>query len=380
MIPKRASLLARFSKLLLVLVTAVASFLLLAPTNIQPVSWTPPTAPSLTEGVYAHYHRLDRVKLVGTPDIPGPESLLIDDEGFLITGLLDGRIVRTNKDGTLLTALAQTGGRPLGLARHPDGRLIIADAIKGLLALNAQGQLTVLTHSSDGVPFGFTDNLSIDRAGHSVYFSDATSRWGYGHDGDAIIEHGGDGRLLRYDFSTGKTEQLLDKLQFANGVALGPDDEYVLVNETGAYRITRYWLKGPKTGQHDVFIDNLPGLPDNLSFNGKDHFWVALYTPRNPLLDSLAEHPYLRKIVARALLVLPKPVEHRAFALGLDTQGQVIANLQDDGKNNYSPITDVRENNGWLYLGSLTRNSMARWPLDAVTAPSLAETTQITTQ
>lgn len=370
---KRSSLLARLGQLVLVLLVALAGFLLLAPTKVQPVSWTPPKAPSLTEGVYARNNRLDRVKPVGAPDIPGPEALLIDDDGFLITGLHDGRIVRSNKDGTVLTVLAQTGGRPLGIARHPDGRLIIADAIKGLLALDAQGHLRSLTTSSDGVPFGFTDNLSIDSAGHFVYFSDATSRWGYGHDGEAIIEHGGDGRLLRYDFSTGKTEQLLDQLQFANGVALGPDDEYVLVNETGAYRITRYWLKGPKAGQHDLFIDNLPGLPDNLSFNGKDHFWVALYAPRSPLLDGLAEHPFLRKMLVRALMILPKPIEHRAFALGLDTQGQVIANLQDDSKNNYSPITEVRENNGWLYLGSLTRSSMARWPLDALTAPSLSK-------
>jgi Strictosidine synthase/Adipocyte plasma membrane-associated protein-like, N-terminal len=371
---KRTSLLARLGQVLLVLVVIIAGFLLLAPTDVQPVSWTPPKAPSLTEGVYASNTRLDRIKPVGAPDIPGPESLLIDDDGFLITGLHDGRIVRTNKDGDVLTLLAQTGGRPLGIARHPDGRLIIADAIKGLLALDAQGHLTELTHSSDGVPFGFTDNLSIDRAGRFVYFSDASSRWGYGHDGEAIIEHGGDGRLLRYDFSTGKTDQLLGNLQFANGVALGPDDEYVLVNETGAYRITRYWLKGARAGQHDVFIDNLPGLPDNLSFNGIDHFWVALYAPRSPLLDGLAEHPFIRKMVVRALLILPKPIEHRAFALGLDTQGKVIANLQDDGKNNYSPITEVRENNGWLYFGSLTRSRMAHWPLDAVTAPTLSKT------
>jgi sugar lactone lactonase YvrE len=106
-----------------------------------------------------------------------------------------------------------------------------------------------------------------------------------------VIEHGGDGRLLRHDFSNGHTDVLLDQLQFANGVALGPNEEYVLVNETGAYRISRYWLKGDKAGVHDLFIDNLPGLPDNLSFNAQDRFWVALYSPRNPLLDGFAGYP-----------------------------------------------------------------------------------------
>ena len=251
----------------------------------------------------------------------------------------------------------------MGLARHPNGLLVIADGVKGLLSLDAQGRLIPLVTEAKGVPLGFTDDVAIDKSGHYAYFSDASSRFGYGSDGDAIIEHGGDGRLLRYDFQTGKTAVLLDKLEFANGVALGPDESFVLVNETGAYRISRYWLSGPKAGTHDVFIDNLPGMPDNLSFNGENRFWVALYAPRNALLDASAPHPFVRKMIARAMSVLPKPVEKRGFALGMDLQGQVIANLQDGSRDNYSPITTVREYGEWLYFGSLKANHMVRLPL-----------------
>ncbi len=349
--------------LLFVLVLAVVAFLLLMPTRVQPVNWAPPKAPSMTEGPYAANQRLKGVQKIGAQDIAGPEALLLDAQGFLISGLHDGRIIRTAPDTPSLEVLANTGGRPLGLARHPDGRLIIADGIKGLLALDAKGQLTTLSNSANGVPFGFTDDVTVDASGRYAYFSDASSRWGYGQDGEAVIEHGGDGRLLRYDFSNGHTEVLLDQLQFANGVALGPDENYVLVNETGAYRISRYWLKGERAGSHDLFIDNLPGLPDNLSFNGKDRFWVALYSPRNPLLDSVAGYPLLRKVMVRALMVVPKPVERKAFVLGLDTHAKVIANLQDGSAGNYSPITTAREYGDWLYLGSLKSTSMARLPL-----------------
>ena len=349
--------------LLFVLVLAVVAFLLLMPTRVQPVNWAPPKAPSMTEGPYAANQRLKGVQKIGAQDIAGPEALLLDAQGFLISGLHDGRIIRTAPDTPSLEVLANTGGRPLGLARHPDGRLIIADGIKGLLALDAKGQLTTLSNSANGVPFGFTDDVTVDASGRYAYFSDASSRWGYGQDGEAVIEHGGDGRLLRYDFSNGHTEVLLDQLQFANGVALGPDENYVLVNETGAYRISRYWLKGEGAGSHDLFIDNLPGLPDNLSFNGKDRFWVALYSPRNPLLDSVAGYPLLRKVMVRALMVVPKPVERKAFVLGLDTHAKVIANLQDGSAGNYSPITTAREYGDWLYLGSLKSTSMARLPL-----------------
>ncbi len=218
-----------------------------------------------------------------------------------------------------------------GLALHPDGRLIIADGIKGLLALDGNRQLTSLSTEAKGVPFGFTDDVTVDAAGRYAYFSDASSRWGYGQDGEAVIEHGGDGRLLRYDFSEGTTEVLLEHLQFANGVALGPDEHYVLVNETGAYRISRYW--------------------------------VALYAPRSPLLDGFAGYPLVRK-----MMVIPKPIERKAFVLGLDTHGKVIANLQDGSAGNYSPITTAREYGDWLYLGSLTSTSLARLPLASALA------------
>ena len=349
-------------RVLLLLVILVIGFLLMMPTKVQPVAWKPPPAPSLSEGAYAENQRLKAAKQVGPGDIDGPEALLLEGD-FLITGLHDGRLLRSSLDGKQRQVLSDTGGRPLGLARHPNGLLVIADGVKGLLSLDAQGRLTALTTEANGVPFGFTDDVAIDQSGHYAYFSDASSRWGYGHDGEAIIEHGGDGRLLRYDFQSGKTSVLLDKLEFANGVTLGPDDAYVLVNETGAYRISRYWLSGPKAGTHDLFIDNLPGLPDNLAFNGSNRFWVALYAPRSALLDGTAGHPWVRKVIVRALTVLPKPVEKRGFVLGLDLQGKVIANLQDASSGNYSPITTAREYGEWLYLGSLKATHMARLPL-----------------
>ena len=357
----------RFHHLVLSVIVAIAAFLLLMPTRVQPVAWTPPPAPSLTSGPYADNQRLKGLERVGPDGIDGPEALLLENDA-LITGLHDGRLIRSSLDGTQRKVLADTGGRPLGLARHPNGMLVVADAVKGLLSLDAQGRVIPLTTEANGVPFGFTDDVAIDKSGHYAYFSDASSRWGYGHDGEAIIEHGGDGRLLRYDFQTGKTSVLLDKLQFANGVTLGPDDAYVLVNETGAYRISRYWLKGERAGQHDLFIDNLPGLPDNLSFNGQDRFWVALYSPRNPLLDSFAGYPLLRKVMVRALMVVPKPIERRAFVLGLDVEGKVIANLQDGSAGNYSPITTAREYGEWLYLGSLKGTGMARLALGVAIA------------
>jgi sugar lactone lactonase YvrE len=103
------------------------------------------------------------------------------------------------------------------------------------------------------------------------------------------MEHGGHGRLLVFDTGDGKAKTLLDDLNFANGVAVGHDQTYVLVNETGNYRVIRYWLTGPKKGRAEPFIEGLPGFPDNISSGFDGLYWVALASPRNPLLDKLSD-------------------------------------------------------------------------------------------
>ncbi len=346
-------------------VSVVMAYLLFAPTTIEPVSWTPPVAPSLQDGEFKENALLANLERVGKDlELTGPEAVIADAEHRILTGLDDGRVVRLSVDGKTLETLANTGGRPLGLAWHPDGRLIIADGIKGLLALNVHnGDLQVLTTESDGVPLGFTDDVDVSADGQYAYFSDASMRWHYGEDSQAVMEHRGDGRLLVYDFHNSETKALLNGLEFANGVALGPNEDYVLVTETGSYRISRLWLKGDKAGQQDTFRDNLPGLPDNITFNGKDRFWLAIFTPRNVFLDVFADKPFMRKVLIRALRFVPKIVEHRAMALGLDLNGRVVANLQDSSSGNYSPITCVREIGNSLYFGSLTENSLAKLPL-----------------
>lgn len=348
--------------LILALFTFVV-FILVAPTAVEPVAWAPPPAPSLDDGPFAENERLKAIERIGLIGAEGPEAVFVDAKGNVYTGFADGRIARFSADGEQHQLLANTGGRPLGLALHPDGRLIVADATKGLLQIGQDGLVKMLSTEAEGLPFRFPDDVVIDRKGGAAYFSDASSKWGYGEDQKDVIEHGGHGRLLRYDFRTGKTTVLLRGLQFANGVALGPDETYVLVNETGAYRVSRYWLKGEKAGQSDIFIDNLPGFPDNITFNGRDRFWIALFAPRDPLLDFFAGKPFVRKMVARALLVLPAPIKHRAMAIAVNPQGQVVTNLQDANTGNYSPITSVREAGDWLYFGSLTQDSLGRLPL-----------------
>ncbi|MGH8530988.1 MAG: SMP-30/gluconolactonase/LRE family protein [Nevskiales bacterium] len=346
-------------------VIAALAYLFFWPVPIEPVAWTPPPAPALA-GPYAVNDALTKVERLGVDAGVGPEDVALDAQGQIYVGYKDGRLVRFDVNGGNPQVIVNTGGRPLGLDFDAQGNLIVADAVRGLLSIAPDGQLKVLATEAEGVPIKFADDVEVAGDG-MIYFSDASSKFGYHpHVGvDDILEHGGHGRLLKYDPASGNTSVLLAGMQFANGVALAADESFVLVNQTGSYNVLRYWLKGEPAGSFDVFFANLPGLPDGITGDERGNFWLALVTPRNPAIDVAADKPWLRKLMMRLPKVLqPKPVHH-AFVLALDSEGKVIHNLQDASHDAFAPITSAEPYGEYLYLGSLTAPAFARLPIPA---------------
>jgi sugar lactone lactonase YvrE len=286
----------------------------------------------------------------------GPEDVVAHD-GHLYTGVEDGRILRLPLAGGPPSVVASTGGRPLGVEVSADGDLIVSDAYRGVLRVDpGSGAVEVLASG-----FRLCDNAAVARDG-TIYFSDSSQRHGLEHWRADILEHTGTGRLLRRD-PNGTVSVVLGGLQFANGVALAADESFVAVAETGAYRVTRVWLSGPRAGEHDVLVDNLPGFPDNLSTGADGRIWIALATPRNPALDRLhAGPPALRKVVwALPTAVQPAPAR-TTWVMAVDASGAVVADLQTDA-GGYHMVTGVREHAGHLYLGSLVEPAIAVVPL-----------------
>jgi len=355
------SLKKRAGLIVLFLIVAALAYLFLAPVPIAPAAWTPGADPGLT-GQYAQNTRLSPVQKLPLGDGHKPEDVALDAEGRIYAGFEDGRIAVLQPDGTQPRIFADTHGRPLGLVFDPGGNLIVADAIKGLLSVNKSGEVKVLATEADGEKFGCLNDLDVGADG-TIYFSEASKKFPMAQFTNDILEHQPNGRLLALDPRTQKPQTLLRDLYFANGVAVSPDQSFVLVVETGKYRIRRVWLKGPKAGQSDVFIDNLPGFPDGISSNGRDRFWLALVTPRQALFDRMLPHPFLRKIVARLPKFLQPSPKRYSFVLGLDTEGRVIENLQNGSPDCYAQIANVVERNGALYFGSIGEDTVGRFAL-----------------
>lgn len=146
-----------------------------------------------------------------------------------------------------------------------------------------------------------------------------------------VIELNSLGRLLSYNPETGNVKLLLDSLYMPNGIALSPDEHFLLLAETSIGRIlkyththtnthtvcqwrtgvhstlstlSRFWLKGPKAGTKEVVMDNMVGYPDNIRLSDHGTFLVGITTTRfrkltPPFLDMIAPYPAVKRFLAK---------------------------------------------------------------------------------
>jgi sugar lactone lactonase YvrE len=349
---------------LVVIIIGIIIYFIAWPVPIDPVAWIAPPNPGYT-GPFAVNERLKDIETFPIAGNHGPEDIALDAKGRIYAATHEGNIVRLDPNGSNPENWVNTKGRPLGIDFDRQGNLIVADAFRGLLSITPDGSISELATIADGIPIRYADDVDVAADG-KVYFSDASTKFGAKESGGTyeaslldLMEHGGHGRLIVYDPATRIAKTLLDGLSFANGVAVSHDQDYVLVNETGGYRVIRFWITGPKKGQSETLIDSLPSFPDNISTGNNGRYWVAFVSPRNALMDKLAGMPFMRKIIQR----MPAFMRPQAVAYGhiiaIDDNGKVVVDLQDpDGS--YPINTSATETKEYLYIGSLVAPVLGR--------------------
>ncbi len=350
------------------LVLTGLAYLLLWPVPIEPVAWQAPKDKGYV-GAFEKNERLSALKFVDLGDDKGPEDAAMGPDGAVYVPTHSGKILKIDLETSEVSEFARPGGRVLGLEFSGNGELYAADAYRGLLRIGAGGEVAVLADKTkDGSPILYADDLDISRDG-IVYFSDASTKFGAKANGGTLpsslldlMEHGPNGRVLKYDPASGETHTILDGLSFANGIALSADESFLLIAETGTYSVLKYWLSGDRAGQTETLIENLPGFPDNINDNPDGTFWMGLVSPRSAPVDGMSGSPFLRKVVMRLpAAVRPRPQRY-GFAVRFDAQGGILDNLQDPS-GNYALVTGaIDAGDGKVVVTSLTEPRLGYLP------------------
>ena len=352
-------------KSFLVVLSVLLAYLLLMPVEVKPVAWQAPSNPGYN-GDFSPNQVLADLHSMPIGEGYGPEDVVQGVDGYLYVSMHQGQIVRISPQGDA-QVWVETGGRPLGLAVDAQGNVIVADAYQGLLLIAPDGKLKVLTDSVNGQPILYANNLDIADDG-KIYFSDSSTRYGakeYGGSYPAslldLMEHGHHGRVLVYDPENQTTSVVVKGLNFPNGIAMSHDNNAILINETGNYRVLKFHLKGNQKGLLEALLSSLPAFPDNLTRGLNGRYWLGLVSPRNPMLDAISDKPFLRKMVQRLPGFIRPKAQCYSHVIAIDDAGNVVSNLQDP-EAAYAINTSVLETPEYLYIGSLMEDTLGRLP------------------
>lgn len=298
----------------------------------------------------------------------GAEDVVVTEDGDVVTGTEDGSVFRISADGSRVQRVGRTGGRPLGIELLPDGRLLVCDPHRGLLALHpGTGEVETILDEIGGERIVVCNNAAVASDG-TIYFSDSSrvhplERWRAD-----MIEDTCSGRLIRLRPRDGggwsRPEVLVSGLRFANGVALAADESFVGVAESRGRTVVRRWLAGPRRGQVDHLVTDLPGYPDNIARGSDGLIWVALCGPTMTVLESvLPRLPRGLRVLAGKLPESVHPKEKRTVhVMAFDDDGRLVhdCELRPDG---FHFVTGVREHQGRVWLGSLHNAAVAYFDL-----------------
>ena len=94
-----------------------------------------------------------------------------------------------------------------------------------------EGKVELLADEADGLRFKITDGVDIAQDG-IIYFTDASHKYSLKDFILDVLEGNPNGRLLSYNQATKQTKLLAKDLYFPNGVAVSPDQTYVVFCET----------------------------------------------------------------------------------------------------------------------------------------------------
>lgn len=324
---------------------------------IDPVRWTPPPVDALPD---LPARPITIVPVGGM----GPEDVVVDADGQLWTGLADGRILRISPDGSERSVVANTGGRPLGLHVARDGRVLICDCDKGLLALDpSSGTLSTLATSVDGRALGFCSNVTETSDG-TIYFTESTSAdFGFEHFLGPFLEARGRGSLFRLD-ADGTVTTVVSGLYFTNGVTVTADESAVVFAETMGRRLSKYWLTGPRAGTVTPLAVHLPGMPDNISTGSDGRIWTAMVTPVNAAAEGLMPRaPWLRKAIWRLPARLQPKIAPEVWVVGFDPDsGATVGGIRTTAPD-FGAVTGVVECGGRLWMSTIEFPALAYYEL-----------------
>lgn len=197
----------------------------------------------------------------------------------------DGRTIVVSVDrglvvdvsGSLPVVVADVGGGPNGATEGEGAVVYLAQNGRGIQGPSTGGGCVQVVH-----PDGTVGSLAED----VVTPNDLC----FGPDGALYVTDPSrpigvrDGRIWRVDVASGEAHQLLHVDWYPNGIAFGPDNDWLYVADTDDARIVRFPIEhgGARLGRPETAVDLRYGRPDGFAFDIEGNIVVAAAIVEGP--------------------------------------------------------------------------------------------------
>ncbi|MEI9402579.1 hypothetical protein [Mesorhizobium argentiipisi] len=263
------------------------------------------TVPPL-DGAFRPNARLDEAGIV--VELDAPDDLACTSGGQILVAS-GKQIFELDRLGHRATALVSFDETITALAAMPDGSVVVAFDDGRLRRWLGGNDSTVLDLPEIACPTALAvlDPSTVLVAQGSQ--SRRPSEWRRD-----FLERNSSGAVWAVELSKGRARRLADGLAFPNGIAPIDEGRHVLVSEAWCNRLVKIVLEG---GSPQPILGDLPGYPSRLVHARDGGFWLALFAPRNRLIEFvLSEAKFRRKMMAEVapeLWVAPALSPPRTF-------------------------------------------------------------------
>lgn len=321
-----------------------------------------------SDSPYAVNTALAAARPIALGKVDGAEDVVLDEDDNIYCGSRHGHVMRFfAPDYTRSEIYAHIGGQPLGMTIDHEGSVVVCVTGMGLYKITKDREVVKLCDQTnrsllsvvDDSRVRFADDCDIAPDG-KIYFSDPTIRYPHSEWLLDALEGRATGRIICHDPKTGTSKTVLTGLVFANGVCLSHDRQSILVAQTWNGKVTRYWIDGPRKGQAEELISDLPGYPDNIRRASDGTYWCALVGMRSPAFDLAMEIPQMRRRMVNR--VAPDnwlfPSTNAGCVVKFDDNGKILLSLWDKEGKDHPQVTSLREHKGKLYLAGTNNNRL----------------------
>ena len=245
------------------------------------------------DGALSPNDRLDTAVPIGDA-LPGVNDVIAagDDAIYVSAGRTVLKL--SGADFSTRTLVAEFEDDAGGLALHPDGRLLVCVAGRGLAAIDPTKPDPRWLETADGRSFAGLLSVAAAPDGRIFAVEGSTGRrpneWR--HD---LMEKRSNGRLVMCGPDLGNPQVLLRDLPYPYGLSVSADGKQLWLTESWAHRLSRFALSANGLGAGDVIAANMPGYPSRLHPDSQGGLLLGIFARRTHLIEFVLKEDDFRE-------------------------------------------------------------------------------------